>query len=189
MYGVMSVRKALVLWQRCYVQLDEVDGVLSIAPSPTSHDVKLVPLDGVELLQPAPLRLTLVCPQHGGRSVHLRTDTAEQHREWVRAILTAQGVSPAYGVNFTASGLERKHARTSPRCVRFCLTSISGTPTAQALPTEAAATASADSQGASSWAKGSPQPLRVVGVPLVRKTHARAVPVRLVAMDFPARGA
>jgi len=38
MYGVLMIRKALVLWQRCYVELEETDGVLKIAQSPVSRN-------------------------------------------------------------------------------------------------------------------------------------------------------
>eukprot|EP00906_Rhabdomonas_costata_P036934 RCo051848 len=152
MYGVMSVRKALVLWQRCYVQLDEVDGVLSIAPSPTSHDVKIVPLEGVDLQQPAPLRLTLMCAQHGGRCVHLRTDTEEQHREWVRAILTAQaGASPASSPIATAGEWKGKASfrstASSPlpmRVVRFRIVNVAGVLPPLPLCSETAAGGCAD---------------------------------------------
>eukprot|EP00906_Rhabdomonas_costata_P027710 RCo039317 len=85
MFGVLSVRKAFVLWQRCYVQLEEAEGVLRVASSPTSSHVEVIPLSEVELREPGPRKLSLVSTT-GGRSTHLRADTPQQCSEWAAAI-------------------------------------------------------------------------------------------------------
>eukprot|EP00906_Rhabdomonas_costata_P027709 RCo039316 len=85
MFGVLYVRWAYVLWPRCYVQLEEAEGVLTVASSPTSSHVEVIPLSEVELREPGPRKLSLVSTT-GGRSTHLRADTPQQCSEWAAAI-------------------------------------------------------------------------------------------------------
>eukprot|EP00906_Rhabdomonas_costata_P008873 RCo012592 len=120
MFGVLSVRKALLLWQRCYVQLDEVKAVLRIAPSPTSRRAELHRLQDVELQrQSSPTRLAVVVVKTG-RAVQLRTDTPEQREEWAAWILAVQkGLAP------TAS---------TPRRVRFCAVTCSSVDQCHSYP-------------------------------------------------------
>eukprot|EP00906_Rhabdomonas_costata_P008856 RCo012574 len=114
MFGVLYMRKALVLWQRCYVQLDEAEGVLRVASSPTSRNVERVPLAEVELRQLLPHRFSLVPTRGGARAVHLRTDTTQQREEWAAAITSAQkGFTPTAAT-----------APSSPRRVRFTATVV-----------------------------------------------------------------
>eukprot|EP00906_Rhabdomonas_costata_P027711 RCo039319 len=86
MFGVLYVRWAYVLWPRCYVQLEEAEGVLRVAPYPTSKIADRIQLSEMELHEPSPHRLTLISRTTG----HLRADTTEQRAEWAASILALQ---------------------------------------------------------------------------------------------------
>eukprot|EP00906_Rhabdomonas_costata_P003591 RCo005462 len=112
MFGVLSVRWALVLWRRCYVELCEAEGMLRIAASPTSRSADLIPLGEVEVRVRSSRRFSLV-PRGSGRSYHLCTDTPLQCAEWTLAILALQ------------KGLASPLSSGSPPVVRFCETTAS----------------------------------------------------------------